>query len=403
MNMLDDALQAITDHKKELVAVVVHLNDTYLIDARPKRQLPGFARITATIKRLRSHIKNETGSDLLLVVHSGDFLSPSLVGRDDQGATMVELLNMAGVQYCVLGNHEFDDGAKVLAQRLKEAEFEVLLANAVDRTGCIDPSEMGRHVVWRANGDQRPRVALTGVVSADVHKSFASPDPDGSKEEKVPWNFTSPNEAVIQVWNDIKDDEDDASKPEVAFTTNIPFRIVLTHGTQDEDRQLRRQTPDTPRTYILGGHDHDIEYVDGTDEVLIMKNLANAETMRVMLLLAGGKSIVDEVDAACARLQARQRRPLRYPRDLEAVLLTVSDLDREVLRDRIKKAAPVGWCRNLRKALNKAPTYLDNPTFVLRYDDHEEPDEKAKKIIQDAIKKVGRTGDDNDVCDFTGK
>ena len=35
------------------------------------------------------------GSDWLLVVHSGDFLSPSLLGRIDNGEAMVELLNRA--------------------------------------------------------------------------------------------------------------------------------------------------------------------------------------------------------------------------------------------------------------------------------------------------------------------
>ncbi len=193
MNNLDEALQAITDHKKELVAVVVHLNDTYLIDDRPERKLPGFAKIVATIERLREHIENETQKDLLLVVHSGDFLSPSLVGnykdkqgKYDHGQTMVKLLNAARVNYCVLGNHEFDYDAEVLADRLREADFKVLLANTTDdkielikeeHPSAAKPHiKMGRYVVW-PEGDSPPRIALTGVVSADVHKSFVSPHP----------------------------------------------------------------------------------------------------------------------------------------------------------------------------------------------------------------------------------
>jgi 2',3'-cyclic-nucleotide 2'-phosphodiesterase (5'-nucleotidase family) len=422
MNNLDKALQAITDHKKELVAVVVHLNDTYQIDDRPERKLPGFAKIVATIEQLREHIEKETEKDLLLVVHSGDFLSPSLVGnykdkqgKYDHGQTMVKLLNAARVNYCVLGNHEFDYGAEVLADRLREADFKVLLANTTDKTELIKqehPSapkphiKMGRYVVW-PEGDSPPRIALTGVVSADVHKSFVSPHPTErdakGKRKKVEWKFTPPNEAVIQAWNDIKDDEDDKSTTGVAFTTNIPFRFVLTHGTQIDDNQLRRQITETPRTYILGGHDHHIGHVDYVEKIYIGKNLANAETMRVILPLAGGISIFNEVYAAYARLQ--ERRPdevLRYPEDLEAVLLTASDLDREVLRDRIEKATPDGGFRNLEDALNAAKSDRDIPALVLSYDDHTQVDADADRIIQKALKKVEQPNDDDEVCDFTG-
>jgi hypothetical protein len=60
MNMLGKVLQAITDHKNELAAVVLHLNDTYLIEKRPDRKLPGFARLIATIRLLRAHIEEVT-------------------------------------------------------------------------------------------------------------------------------------------------------------------------------------------------------------------------------------------------------------------------------------------------------------------------------------------------------
>jgi len=42
---LDAALQAITKHKNELVAVVVQLNDTYLVEERRERNLPVFPKI----------------------------------------------------------------------------------------------------------------------------------------------------------------------------------------------------------------------------------------------------------------------------------------------------------------------------------------------------------------------
>lgn len=437
MNELDRALQAISDHKKALAGVVVHLNDTYLIDARPERWLPGFARIVATIRRLRAHTIAATGEDLLLVVHSGDFLSPSRVGnykdkatnKCDHGQTMVSLLNAAGVNYCVLGNHEFDYKAEVLAARLREADFTVLLANTTDPTELIKRQasppgkrriKMEKHVVWRPTGESPPRIALTGVVSADVHKSFVSPskkevDPKTRKPKDEPWEYDSPSAAVIKAWNDIKASADDASheqgdvfETKVALTDNIPFRFVLTHATQAEDAQLQREITATlptanPRTYILGGHDHDIQYVDYSGTIFIGKNLSNAETIRVMLPLAGGRSACNEVYAEYQRLQERQpKKRFLYPQDLETVLLTVSELDRNVLRERIQEQG-FDEGSELKNVLPKARCEYDIPAFELTYEDHDMSDVAADEIIQAAIAKVELRDDDDEVRNFTGQ
>ena len=103
---------------------------------------------------------------------------------------------------------------------------------------------------------------------------------------------------------------------------DTPFRFVLTHATQVEDAELQRQiTTARPRTYILGGHDHDIEYVDYTGTIFIGKNLANAETIRVMLPLAGGRSACNEVEAECLRLQESQPdKSFIYPQDVGGCL-----------------------------------------------------------------------------------
>ncbi|MBB5168253.1 metallophosphoesterase [Mycobacterium sp. AZCC_0083] len=419
MNQLEKALIFITDHKTELVAVVVHLNDTYLVDERRDRKLPGFAKLIATVGRLRAHIEKETGVDLLLVVHSGDFLGPSLLSKFDKGEAMVELLNRLGVDYCVLGNHEFDHGAEVLADRLREARFKVLLANAADPTGLIKNEltglamiRMTRRAVWPedARRNPPPRVALTAVVSADVHSSFESPDPSAAygkkkgkktkkgKEDKVKWNFTPPNETLIDVFEEF-------TTLEKTNSSNVPFRIVLTHATQTEDRQLRRQIPRTPRTYILGGHDHDIEWVEDDQEVLVMKNLANAETVRVIVLLTGGDAITNEIASAHGRLRREaSRRTLSYPKDLPAVLTPASDLDSKVFRERIRKAKPDSGFSDLAEALNAAktkPSESDIATFVLRYDDHEDAAPDEVEFIKAALRITKDPADAVPVCNFS--
>lgn len=169
---------------------------------------------------------------------------------------------------------------------------------------------------------------------------------------------------------------------------------------------MRRQIPATPRTYILGGHDHDIEWVEDDKEVYVMKNLANAETVRVILLLAGGKSVASEVFRAYERLQAREHaasgKTLQYPEDLEAVLVPASDTDSsKVMRDRIKNAEPAAGYDDLYWAVMQAQSEPDIVTFKLRYEDHEAaaPDDAA--YVEEALKVVARQDDDVPVCDLS--
>ena len=395
---LEKALQAITDNQKRLVAVVVHLNDTYLIDDRPERALPGFARITATVKRLREHVNEVVGADRVLVVHSGDFLGPSRLSLQDHGEAMVELLNLAGVEYCVLGNHEFDDygkllGAQVLADRLREAKFKVLLSNASDPTGLIN---VDSGAFWPApdGPDSKPLISLTGVVSADVANSFQSPyeDPDPFADDVIKkWDFIPPSQALIRF---------------LQIQPDVPFRIVLSHATQSEDRLLRLQIPETPRTYVLGGHDHDIEWVEDDRQVFVMKNLSNAETVRVLLLLAGGDSVTRKVYATYQRLAQRRRntggQKPSYPQDLEAVLLAANDLDSDVIREHIANEAPTGEFDNLDDALFSACYKRDIIAYKLRYNDHPAPDPQAAATIQKAIDGlVGAADDGQLVRDFS--
>src|SRR4051812_33138024 len=113
---LSDIVEFVEQEQDRLVAVLVHLNDTYLIEERGGR-LPGFPRLIATIQHLRDEVARVTGlDDRVLVLHSGDFIGPSLLSNHDHGAAITELLQRAGLDFCMPGNHEFDHGAENLAE-----------------------------------------------------------------------------------------------------------------------------------------------------------------------------------------------------------------------------------------------------------------------------------------------
>jgi 2',3'-cyclic-nucleotide 2'-phosphodiesterase (5'-nucleotidase family) len=94
-------------------AVLLGINDVYQIEGVDNATSGGLARVRA----LRVELE-KTAPDLLLL-HAGDFLSPSLPGRIFAGAQMIDLMNImdgnpaVGVRdprmFVAFGNHEFDD------------------------------------------------------------------------------------------------------------------------------------------------------------------------------------------------------------------------------------------------------------------------------------------------------
>lgn len=103
------------------------VNDLYRMSETEGRG--GFARLNAIVKAERAR------GVPLLYAHAGDTLSPSLMSGFDQGAHMVELLNIAPPDVFVPGNHEFDFGPAIFARRMGEASFPVFAANLRDGEG----------------------------------------------------------------------------------------------------------------------------------------------------------------------------------------------------------------------------------------------------------------------------
>lgn len=281
---LADVCRAIDERKESLAAVVVHLNDTYVLEERSEDKLPGFPRLIATVQALRKLVLEKTGQDRTFVVHSGDFLGPSLIGKKTEGRAMVEMLNRLGLDWCTLGNHELDYGEKKLVARLAEAKFGVTLSSAV-----LPPQIRNENLVLWPSPEQ-PVLAVTGITSESVGASFP-------KE----WSHISPREAMDKFVQD---------------TENIPFRIAITHASLHEDKEMAEGVKE--RTIILGGHDHDIDFISIGGVVPIMKNLANLQSVRLLLLYSGSAGAYLALRAA-------------YDRERKSLIAKMPDLEREKL------------------------------------------------------------------------
>lgn len=134
----------------------VLVNDIYQMNAQDGRG--GYGRLAAVVNAERAR-----GTPMLFV-HAGDAFSPSLYSGFDQGAHVVALTNMLAPDAFVPGNHEFDFGPKVYAQRVSEARFPFFAANMRDAAGQPLPGHSDRKI-FDLGGY---KVGLTGVTLSDI-------------------------------------------------------------------------------------------------------------------------------------------------------------------------------------------------------------------------------------------
>lgn len=114
------------------------VNDIYKLSGDKERG--GFARLASVARAER-----EKGGNLLYV-HAGDTISPSLMSGFDQGAHVIELLNVVPPDVFVPGNHEYDFGAEVFKKRLSESKFGWFADNLTQADGSPVPGVKGHEI-----------------------------------------------------------------------------------------------------------------------------------------------------------------------------------------------------------------------------------------------------------------
>jgi hypothetical protein len=386
-------VEQIREHPDHLVAVIVHLNDTYLLNERKAQGFPGFPRLIATVRELRKIVaevvKQRTGGlpfddyDRVIVVHSGDFLGPSRIGMTDKGRTMVELLNRAGLNYCVLGNHEMDFGQGELVGRLRELESKVLLGN------IKAPWEIAQQRIALWPSGTAPAIAFTGVISEDVRKAFKG------------WEFQKPDVFL---------------KHFEGVTRAVPFRVPLTHALREEDRELREPLYPADRCFILGGHDHDVDWAEA-DRTPVYKNRSNLQSIRVFVLKAGGHQAVN---ALAGSYRERTKSGPVFPRDtkeeIDAVLEPLPVVDAQAFRASLEARPAEGrqvglapfadddWdvpADALARRLAGLPSVDDFVWHLLRRDDCMPADAADEAWVEARLRDVQKDDRPRVLCDFT--
>lgn len=238
------ALPAAADAETRQVRLL-HVNDVYEIG--PDRDgLGGFGPLARLIAE----------HEPALVTFGGDLISPSVLSSLTRGAHMVSLMNAVGTDVAVVGNHEFDFGPEVFAERLDESAFPWLAANLTGVAGvkAREIREVGGVTV-----------GLFGVVTPET-ATLSSPG--------AGVGFSDPLAAAKEQAAALR-----AEGAEVV--------VALTHLTLEEDLAVGRIGG---IDVVLGGHDHE-PWAHHDGDTLILKAGYNARFLAVVDLAVetGGK------------------------------------------------------------------------------------------------------------------
>ena len=98
--------------------VILHTNDVH-------GAIAGYAKVAALKDAY------EARGAYVLLMDAGDFIQGDPTVSTSEGATAVELMNLAGYDVVTLGNHEFDYGYTNLQDLAAEADFNILAANVL--------------------------------------------------------------------------------------------------------------------------------------------------------------------------------------------------------------------------------------------------------------------------------
>ncbi len=149
--------------------IILHTNDSHGFD-KHENDSNGMAVISQVKKDLKKQ-----GYDVLLL-DAGDAIQDNNLVNFSKGKTAIAFMNAAGYNAATLGNHEFDYGQDVLAERIKEAKYPYVSATVfVEATGktLVPPSV----ILDRKSG----KIGIIGMTTPETQVSTSPKNVYGLK------------------------------------------------------------------------------------------------------------------------------------------------------------------------------------------------------------------------------
>ncbi|CAE7815607.1 yfkN [Symbiodinium sp. CCMP2456] len=195
---------------------------------------------------------------LVKQVLPGDLLGGSLYASEHLGESTVDVLNSLGVDYCLLGNHEFDYGEKRLRELMDKSRFPWLGSNVRDRDSqSIFHTALDSDTFWVQSSHGPVLCGLFGLCTPATPQ-LSDPGHNISFEDPI-----SHARRCVKALR----------------ASGCELIVALTHLSLHQDKQLAESCDGIH--VILGGHDHDPYYLIHHG-VLIAKCGQNAEYVGIL-------------------------------------------------------------------------------------------------------------------------
>jgi 5'-nucleotidase len=253
--------------------IVVQLNDIYRLDAVRAGTRGGLARVVSLIRQL----KNQNPQVPVIVLHAGDFLSPSLESSVFHGNQMIDAMNFIhGIAplYVVPGNHEFDyedDEQAYLSDALQKSKFQWVVSN-VERNNLSLLSALRTHTSQHV-------VVTFGKVKLGIFGLTLDGAHDGEDRS----------------YGAISGDYAGIARQEIEYLEGQGADLIvgLTHLNMGDDQELAKLKQQHPRfLWIAGGHEHSLDREPGwSGGALITKGDSNARTVWKVSVLKNGQNV----------------------------------------------------------------------------------------------------------------
>ncbi len=228
---------------------ILHTNDFHG-QVEPAGSNPGIARVATVVNDVRTAV----GSANVLLVDAGDEMQGSLLSNLGQGAPTIAAFNAMSYAAATFGNHEFDWGQGVLADRAAQAAYPYVTANIVknDTGSCStagwtppDFAAAPYEIVPVAGVD----VAFVGVTTLETPTITIAAATAGLC-------FKDPADSILHYYDEMKADGADVivvlshlGYPDGGYGYGIPV-----YG----DQTLAKKLNDAgkPANLVIGGHSH---------------------------------------------------------------------------------------------------------------------------------------------------
>jgi 5'-nucleotidase len=290
---------------------LIQINDTYEIAPLENGKVGGMARV-ATLKK---QIQQKQPHTFLL--HAGDFLSPSVYnginyqGDKVHGLQMIETMNAMGVDYAIMGNHEFDGTESQLQRAIQASQFTWLSSNVknANKQPFLQQNKALPHSVVLSiphkKSNKKLQVGLIGITLEQYQKPYLY--------------IENIYEAAQKAYQ------------EVAQKTD--FVVALTHLSLEEDKKLAQKVPQLKLQ--MGGHEHEnILLQEG--KVRITKADANVKTAYLHHFTVKGKkvniqSVLYPIDTNLKPEPTTQQVVDKWKNMADAVFMTMGFAPQEVV------------------------------------------------------------------------